>query len=211
MVISPAWPKPGAVVLNVSATDGGGSAVMSQTATDSRYCDCVSSVKRHLDNRAWIDRLVAELSTSEGFLDERHIPPCGRARDSGEQPRPTSSAVAAESAPERRLLDCRDDPGRLVRFRRSWERTGRPEERNWSGRNQPTPWAPNAGSVPYLLVRDPRGITPARRYGTGGISPSPSSRSLIDRTNGSLGPRKLGARTRSPAPGRWTAVPCRAG
>src|SRR2546421_9826791 len=27
---------------------------------------------------------------------------CGRARDSGEQPRPTSSPVAAESAPERR-------------------------------------------------------------------------------------------------------------
>lgn len=38
-----------------------------QTATDSRYCEYVTSVKRHLYNQAWIDRLSAELSTEEGF------------------------------------------------------------------------------------------------------------------------------------------------
>jgi hypothetical protein len=38
-----------------------------ETATDPRYCEYVTSVKRHLYNRAWIDRLVVELSTSDGF------------------------------------------------------------------------------------------------------------------------------------------------
>lgn len=38
-----------------------------QTATDARYCEYVTSVKRHLYNEAWIDRLVAELSTDDGF------------------------------------------------------------------------------------------------------------------------------------------------
>lgn len=38
-----------------------------QTATDARYCEYVTSVKRHLYNQAWIDRLVAELSTADGF------------------------------------------------------------------------------------------------------------------------------------------------
>ncbi len=38
-----------------------------QTATDPRYCEYVGSVKRHLYNQAWIGRLVAELSTAEGF------------------------------------------------------------------------------------------------------------------------------------------------
>lgn len=33
-----------------------------QSVTDSRYCEYVTSVKRHLYNQAWIDRLVAELS-----------------------------------------------------------------------------------------------------------------------------------------------------
>lgn len=38
-----------------------------QAATDPRYCEYVTSVKRHLYNQAWIDRLVGELSTPEGF------------------------------------------------------------------------------------------------------------------------------------------------
>jgi hypothetical protein len=38
-----------------------------QAATDDRYCEFVSSVKRHLYNQAWIDRLVTELSTADGF------------------------------------------------------------------------------------------------------------------------------------------------
>ena len=38
-----------------------------QTVTDARYCEYVTSVKRHLYNQAWIDRLVAELSTEDGF------------------------------------------------------------------------------------------------------------------------------------------------
>jgi hypothetical protein len=38
-----------------------------QTATDARYCEYVGSVKRHLYNQAWVDRLVAELSTADGF------------------------------------------------------------------------------------------------------------------------------------------------
>jgi hypothetical protein len=38
-----------------------------QTATDARYCEYVTSVKRHLYNQAWIDRLVTELSTRGGF------------------------------------------------------------------------------------------------------------------------------------------------
>jgi uncharacterized protein DUF3644 len=38
-----------------------------QTATDARYCEFVTSVKRHLYSQAWIDRLVAELSTEDGF------------------------------------------------------------------------------------------------------------------------------------------------
>lgn len=38
-----------------------------QTATDARYCEYVTSVKRHLYSQAWIDRLVDELSTEDGF------------------------------------------------------------------------------------------------------------------------------------------------
>lgn len=38
-----------------------------QTATDPRYCEYVTSVKRHLYTPAWIERLVTELSSSEGF------------------------------------------------------------------------------------------------------------------------------------------------
>ena len=38
-----------------------------QTATDPRYCEYVTSVKRHLYSQAWVDRLVDELSTEEGF------------------------------------------------------------------------------------------------------------------------------------------------
>ena len=38
-----------------------------QTATDPRYCEYVGSVKRHLYNQAWIDRLASELSTPDGF------------------------------------------------------------------------------------------------------------------------------------------------
>lgn len=38
-----------------------------ETVTDPRYCEWVGSVKRHLYNQAWVDRLVSELSTSEGF------------------------------------------------------------------------------------------------------------------------------------------------
>lgn len=42
-------------------------AVGDQTATDPRYCEYVTSVKRHLYSQAWIDRLVEELSTEDGF------------------------------------------------------------------------------------------------------------------------------------------------
>jgi len=38
-----------------------------QTATDARYCEYVGSVKRHLYNQAWIERLVGELFTPERF------------------------------------------------------------------------------------------------------------------------------------------------
>ncbi|MGI8792224.1 MAG: DUF3644 domain-containing protein [Acidimicrobiales bacterium] len=38
-----------------------------QTATDQRYCEYVTSVKRHLYSQAWVDRLVDELSTEDGF------------------------------------------------------------------------------------------------------------------------------------------------
>ena len=38
-----------------------------QTATDPRYCEYVTSVKRHLYSQAWVDRLVDELSTEDGF------------------------------------------------------------------------------------------------------------------------------------------------
>lgn len=38
-----------------------------QTATDPQYCEYVTSVKRHLYSAAWVDRLVAELSTPDGF------------------------------------------------------------------------------------------------------------------------------------------------
>lgn len=50
-----------------------------QTATDARYCEYVGSVKRHLYNQAWIDRLVAELSTADGFRGATGVDP---------QPRP---------------------------------------------------------------------------------------------------------------------------
>ncbi len=38
-----------------------------QAKTDARYCEYVTSVKRHLYNNAWINRLVDELSTPDGF------------------------------------------------------------------------------------------------------------------------------------------------
>ncbi|HVL38854.1 MAG TPA: DUF3644 domain-containing protein [Fimbriimonadaceae bacterium] len=38
-----------------------------QEATDLRYCEYVGAVKRHLYNEAWVNRLVEELSTAEGF------------------------------------------------------------------------------------------------------------------------------------------------
>ena len=38
-----------------------------ETITDPRYCEWVGSVKRHLYNQAWVDRLISELSTPEGF------------------------------------------------------------------------------------------------------------------------------------------------
>lgn len=46
-----------------------------QTATDPRYCEYVGSVKRHLYNQAWIDRLAAELSTAEGFRAATGVEP----------------------------------------------------------------------------------------------------------------------------------------
>jgi hypothetical protein len=46
-----------------------------QTATDSRYCEYVSSVKRHLYNQAWIERLATELSSPDGFLAATGIDP----------------------------------------------------------------------------------------------------------------------------------------
>lgn len=50
-----------------------------QTATDPRYCEYVTSVKRHLYNQAWIDRLVTELSTSDGFRQATGYEPQPRA------------------------------------------------------------------------------------------------------------------------------------
>jgi hypothetical protein len=38
-----------------------------ETTTDARYCEYVGSVKRHLYNRAWVERLVSELSSPDGF------------------------------------------------------------------------------------------------------------------------------------------------
>lgn len=38
-----------------------------QTTTDPRYCEYVTSVKRHLYSQAWVDRLVEELSVEDGF------------------------------------------------------------------------------------------------------------------------------------------------
>jgi hypothetical protein len=38
-----------------------------ETVTDPRYCEWVGSVKRHLYNQAWVERLVSELATPEGF------------------------------------------------------------------------------------------------------------------------------------------------
>ena len=38
-----------------------------ETATDARYCEYVGSVKRHLYNQAWVERLVSELSSPDGF------------------------------------------------------------------------------------------------------------------------------------------------
>ncbi len=49
-----------------------------QTATDARYCEYVTSVKRHLYNEAWIDRLVAQLSTAEGFREATGFEPHAR-------------------------------------------------------------------------------------------------------------------------------------
>jgi hypothetical protein len=46
-----------------------------QTATDPRYCEYVGSVKRHLYNQAWIDRLATELSTAEGFRAATGVDP----------------------------------------------------------------------------------------------------------------------------------------
>lgn len=49
-----------------------------QTATDARYCEYVTSVKRHLYSQAWVDRLVADLSTEEGFLNAVGVVPSAR-------------------------------------------------------------------------------------------------------------------------------------
>ncbi len=38
-----------------------------QAATDPRYCEYVTPVNRYLYHQAWVDRLVSELSTPEGF------------------------------------------------------------------------------------------------------------------------------------------------
>ena len=50
-----------------------------QTATDARYCEFVTSVKRHLYNEAWINRLVDELSTPDGFRAATGCEPTPRA------------------------------------------------------------------------------------------------------------------------------------
>ncbi len=42
-------------------TDGGPEKV------DERYCEYVSSVKRHLYNREWVERLVSELTDADSF------------------------------------------------------------------------------------------------------------------------------------------------
>lgn len=40
-----------------------------QGTTDPRFCEYVPAVKLHLYNQAWVDRLVEQLSTPEGFLE----------------------------------------------------------------------------------------------------------------------------------------------
>jgi hypothetical protein len=46
-----------------------------ETTTDPKYCEYVGSVKRHLYNQAWLDRLVGELSTPEGFRAATGVEP----------------------------------------------------------------------------------------------------------------------------------------
>lgn len=49
-----------------------------QTATDARYCEYVTSVKRHLYNQAWVNRLASELSTADGFRAATGFEPASR-------------------------------------------------------------------------------------------------------------------------------------
>ena len=37
--------------------------------TDLRYCEYVQAAKLHLYNQAWIDRLISELATEDGYRD----------------------------------------------------------------------------------------------------------------------------------------------
>jgi hypothetical protein len=46
-----------------------------ETATDARYFEYVGSVKRHLYNQAWVERLVSELSPADGFRAATGIVP----------------------------------------------------------------------------------------------------------------------------------------
>ncbi len=46
-----------------------------ETVTDTRYCEYVGSVKRHLYNQAWVERLVSELSSPDGFRSATGVEP----------------------------------------------------------------------------------------------------------------------------------------
>jgi hypothetical protein len=48
---------------------------LDETATDPKYCEYVGSVKRHLYNQAWVDRLVSELSSPDGFRAATGVEP----------------------------------------------------------------------------------------------------------------------------------------
>lgn len=49
-----------------------------QTGTDPRYCEYVTSVKRHLYSEAWVERLVSELSAPDGFRAATNTEPVPR-------------------------------------------------------------------------------------------------------------------------------------
>lgn len=53
------------------------------TATDARYCEYVPAAKLHLYNQAWVDRLVEELQTDDGFRAALAIEPVAKQEAAG--------------------------------------------------------------------------------------------------------------------------------